>query len=148
MYQRILVAVDGSPVATRALTEAINLAKDQHAHLRIVHVIEGPYAYYAVDGVPPETIAAIEQAWRQAGQKIQDQSADLARQGGIQPEIALLEQEERVSSLIVAEATRWHADLIVLGTHGRHGLEHLLLGSVAEGVVRTARLPVLLLRGP
>lgn len=148
MYTRILVAIDGSVPSNRALREAIGLARDQMAQLRIVHVIEDPYAYYTEDSIPPETIAALEQTWRQVGQKILDQAADLARQEGIQPETTLLEQEERVSTVIVTEAARWHADLIVLGTHGRHGLEHLLLGSVAEGVVRTAPVPVLLLRGP
>jgi nucleotide-binding universal stress UspA family protein len=47
---------------------------------------------------------------------------------------------------ILAEASRWGANLIVMGTHGRHGLAHLILGSVAEGVVQRAALPVLLLR--
>lgn len=45
------------------------------------------------------------------------------------------------------EAERWGAELIVMGTHGRHGLQHLWLGSVAEGVVRSSPVPVLLVRG-
>jgi nucleotide-binding universal stress UspA family protein len=53
---------------------------------------------------------------------------------------------QRVSRVIVDDATRWHADLLVVGTHGRHGIEHLLLGSVAEGVARTAPGSVLLVR--
>jgi nucleotide-binding universal stress UspA family protein len=47
---------------------------------------------------------------------------------------------------ILAESARWGADLIVMGTHGRHGLAHLILGSVAEGVLRRATVPVLLVR--
>lgn len=147
MYQRILVAVDGSPASKRALAEAIRLASDQHALLRIVHVIDDPYAYYAGDGVSPDTIATVESAWRQAGQTILDSAANLARQNGVQPETALLEREDRPSTVIVDDAKQWNADLLVLGTHGRHGLEELLLGSVAEGVVRTSSVPVLLLRG-
>jgi nucleotide-binding universal stress UspA family protein len=51
------------------------------------------------------------------------------------------------ADLIAAEADAWPADLIVVGTHGRRGVRRLLLGSVAEGVVRTATKPVLLIRG-
>ena len=54
---------------------------------------------------------------------------------------------ERIASILVAEATRWPADLIVIGTHGRSGFSRVLFGSVAEGVVRTAHTPVLLIRG-
>ena len=53
----------------------------------------------------------------------------------------------RVPNLIVEDARRWKADLIVIGTHGRRGLSKLLLGSVADGVVRTAGMSVLLIRG-
>jgi len=148
MYQRILVAIDGSPTANRALIEASRLAHDQHAHLRILHVIDDPYAYFAVDGTPPETIVTVEQAWRQIGQAILDQAAEEARLEGVQPEIALLEQDERTSTAIVADAQQWHADLLVLGTHGRHGLGELLLGSIVEEVVRAAAIPVLLLHCP
>jgi len=147
MYQHIEVAIDGSPTSDRALIEAIKLAHDQHANLRIVHVIDDPYAYYEGDGVSPETIARLEQAWRDAGEKILAHAIELASQKGIRPETGILEREDRVSAVILDDAARWHADLIVLGTHGRHGLQHLLLGSVAEGVVRTAVVPVLLLHG-
>jgi nucleotide-binding universal stress UspA family protein len=148
VYQRILVPVDGSKPSKQALEEAINLAKDQHAVTRIVHVIEDPYAFYAADGLSPETIATIEEAGRQAGQQVLEDSAALARQAGLLVEAALVENAGmRTSGAIVDEAKRWRADLIAMGTHGRHGLAHVFLGSVAEGVVRTTPVPVLLVRG-
>lgn len=52
----------------------------------------------------------------------------------------------RVAYLIASQATNWPADLIVMGTHGRHGVSHLFMGSDAESVVRTSPVPVLLLR--
>jgi nucleotide-binding universal stress UspA family protein len=62
-------------------------------------------------------------------------------------ETELLETEgKRVASVIDDDAKRWPADLIVIGTHGRSGISRLLLGSVAEGVVRGASVPVLLVR--
>jgi nucleotide-binding universal stress UspA family protein len=54
---------------------------------------------------------------------------------------------QRVADRIVEAAKRWEADLIVMGTHGRHGIQHLVLGSVAEAVIRSAPVPVLLVRG-
>lgn len=149
MYTRIVVATDGSKTAALALQEALPLAGDPRARLRIVHVIDSPYAYadawYAAVSVDVE---AIRRAWRRAGQEILDQGAALVRQAGVQVETALLERDgRRTSRTIVDDAQRWRAEVIVLGTQGRHGLEHLLLGSVAEGVARTASMPVLLVRG-
>lgn len=144
MYKRILVPVDGSDVSTRALQEALRLAKDEQARVRIVH---------AVHEVPPPTGAAYVDydAYRQAameeGRAILDKALTLARQAGLEPETKLAPvQTEGASGAIVEEARRWPADLIVMGTHGRSGLLHLLLGSVAEGVVRRAPTPVLLVR--
>ena len=57
------------------------------------------------------------------------------------------EPTRRVPDVVVAEAKRWPADLIVAGTHGRRGLSHLFLGSVAEGIIRISTVPVLLIRG-
>lgn len=77
------------------------------------------------------------------------QSEVRAREANITAETALLETfgVTRVATEIVEAAKKWPADLIVLGTHGRRGFVHLLLGSVAEDVVRMAATPVLLIRG-
>jgi nucleotide-binding universal stress UspA family protein len=53
----------------------------------------------------------------------------------------------RIGHLIADEAARWHADVMVMGTHGWHGFSHLLLGSEAETAIRAASMPVLLVRG-
>lgn len=146
MYKRVLVAVDGSPASIQAVGEAIAVAKDQQALLRAVHVIEDvPAMYFAyADGA---NLAMLEASVRQAGQEALDRAAATARQADVAMETFLLpHNRERVGEVIVAEARAWPADLIVLGTHGRHGLAHLLLGSVAEAVVRAAPVPILLVR--
>ena len=80
-----------------------------------------------------------ERALAQAGEKV--------RLAGMTPDTALHEAKgERIAKVIEDEAKRWEADLIVIGTHGRSGLSRLLLGSVAEGVARSAAVPVLLVR--
>ncbi len=147
MYARILVAVDGSGPSTRAFREALRLAADQRAVLRIAHVVDlgvalAPWAEPAfID------YATLDSALHEAGRRILDGAVAEARAAGLEPESVSLETEvDDPAAEILAEAERWGADLIVMGTHGRHGLAHLILGSVAEGVVQRSRVPVLLLR--
>lgn len=146
MYQRILVAFDGSPVAGRALRDAIKLAREQHAQLRIVSVVDlGPVYWVPLTGI---NVAEIEQAVIQQTQKELSDAVALARRHGLDAETTVRRTDgRRVTDEIVAEAKSWPADLIVLGTHGRGGIERLVLGSVAEGVARGAPVPVLLVRG-
>ena len=145
MYQRILVAVDGSDTSNHALLEAINLAKDQRATLRVVSVIDEVGIYTGGQVIDP---APIVESWIKAGREILDKSQKLAYATGINAETKLIEIEnagERIEDAIVEEAQAWHADLLVTGTHGRSGLKHLLMGSVAEGIVRNSPVPILLI---
>jgi len=145
MYQRILVPIDGSATSERALQEAINLAAGK-AQLRLVYVIEQVYPLDA-EGYAYIDYEALQEAVRSTGERTLAQAAEKARPSGITAETALLDKPgERVASVIDNEAVSWKADLIVIGTHGRSGLSRLLLGSVAEGVVRGASVPVLLVR--
>lgn len=149
MYRRILVALDGSGTSERALREAIRLAREQRARLRLVHVVDE----FAAKARPAASLDEFWKAARAAGRRLLEDAAARATKAGIEPETKLLEIRSlgslvrRVPSLIVGEAGRWGADLIVIGTHGRRGISKLLLGSVADGVVRTATTSVLLVRG-
>ena len=149
MYKKILVAVDGSSTSTAALGEALALAKDGDAKLRLLHVVDSPYAYPDVMyGHVAGDLEELRRAWRKAGLEILDEAVAQARRAGLEPETRLLESNGlRVSGAIIEEARQWGADLIVVGTHGRRGLDRLLLGSVAEGAARTAPVSVLLVRG-
>ena len=98
----------------------------------------------------PYLVADYQKAMREAGQKVLATCAATARQAGIEVDtkFAILEvMAQHICDAINEEAKRWPADLIVIGTHGRHGFNHLLLGSVAEGVIRLATKPVLVIRG-
>jgi nucleotide-binding universal stress UspA family protein len=147
MYARILAAVDGSEPSMRAYREAMRLAADQQAVLRVAHVIDLGLALVPwADGAVID-YDALETALRESGVRILEAAAAEARTTGSEAETVLLEtDDDNPAAEILTEATRWGADLIVMGTHGRHGLAHLILGSVAEGVVRRASVPVLLLR--
>jgi len=147
MYQRILVPIDGSPTAERGLAEAIKLGRLTGAQLRLVHVVdELSFALSASQGMATMTGDVLDML-REAGAEILAQGAASVRAAGLQVDTVLKDSfAGRVSDLVVREAGAWPADLIVLGTHGRRGVGRLFLGSDAETIVRSAPVPVLLLR--
>jgi len=145
MYARILVAIDGSSTSDRALQEAIALAKDQKAELRLVHVVDR--APLAPDYIELVDESEIDKIFTEAGQKVVADGLAQTKAAGITATSTLLQTvAERVANVIIDEAKHWPADLIIVGTHGRHGIGHFFLGSVAEGVSRNAAMPVLLIR--
>lgn len=150
MYKRILVPIDGSPTSERALQEAIMLAAGNtpaaKAQLRLIYVIEEPYPLDAESYVFIN-YATLQEAMRQTGERILALAAKTVQLAGLTAETAVLEAHgERTAHVIDGDAQRWKADVIVIGTHGRSGVGRMLLGSVAENVVRGASVPVLLVR--
>lgn len=147
MYKHILVAVDGSDASNSALQEAIKLAKEMEARLRIVHIIDVVTLNWDAEF---GDFNAIIKAMSKSGEEILNKALTVAREAGITAEMKLVKIEtlgHRITEMIAEEANQWPADLIVIGTHGRRGFNRLLLGSVAEGVVRVVTKPVLLIRG-
>lgn len=150
MFKRILVAVDGSHTAELALQEAIKLAKELRAKLRIVHVVDVVNINLAVEFPNPSNPSGISDAMTRSGQEILRKAEAAAHAAGVQVVTRLIEIDtlgQRIPEVIAADAKVWPADLIVIGTHGRRGLSRLFMGSVAEGVARVATKPVLLIRG-
>jgi nucleotide-binding universal stress UspA family protein len=146
MYSRILVAIDESPASERAVEHAAGLARQLSAALCILHVVEMGWLTLGPElAVDVETNA---EARRAAGKRLLASASERARAAGIEAEIKLGETGapmERIATEITGEAARWGADLVALGTHGRRGVERLVLGSVAEGVARHSAVPVLLI---
>jgi nucleotide-binding universal stress UspA family protein len=146
MYKRILVAFDESRVAERALHEALMLAKDGESAVRVVHAVD--VMFPATTDMVYVDLETYREDRVRAGRQVLDRAAALAKEAGVEAELGVLEVEgSRFSNAILDDAKRWPADLIVVGTHGRGALIHLLLGSVAERIVRHARVPVLLVGG-
>jgi len=149
MYSKILVAVDESETSRHALQQAIELARKLSASLRMVHVLDMSWL-----PIGPEVAidtAALSEARRGVGEKIIAAARDTAKAAGFETEAALIETEtpmQQVAQAIAKETARWGADLVVLGTHGRRGFQHLMLGSVAEQTVRQSSVPVLLIPAP
>lgn len=145
MYQKILVPVDGSFTSSLALQEAIRLAKQLGARLELVHVYED--AIYLVDE-NYFNYEELQKTIHSCGEKILVSAAGIVSAADVPVETRLIQSNnERIASILVEEAKRWQAELIVIGTHGHSGFSRLLLGSVAEGVARSASVPVLLIRG-
>lgn len=135
-FQNILVPTDFSEPAERAAQFAAVFAEKFDAKLTLLHVWETPSTYDYGQGLDWPTEELARQAQKSLDVALAKLREALPRaQGRVVPGVAL----ER----ILAEAKDMNADLIVMGTHGRRGLSHVFLGSVAERVVRRSPIPVL-----
>jgi nucleotide-binding universal stress UspA family protein len=146
MYSKILVPVDGSDTSNAGLDEAIKLAKVHGGELCLMHIVNE----FILDATyaPGAYSADLFEAMRKGGQEILDAAEKRMQTQGIKPACVLVESIGGVAAdLILEQAKSWHADLIVMGTHGRRGIFRLAMGSDAEQVVRAATIPVLLIRG-
>lgn len=144
MYKRILVPVDGSASSMSGLNEAVRLARTGRAKLRILHVVDG-IAFTGEHG--PFTATA--ESFRESGRKLIQEVRLRVKKQPVQADALMVENLlGRAAESIVKEAGKWRADLIVMGTHGRRGFNRLILGSDTDLVVRTASVPVLLVRPP
>ncbi|MFO1219733.1 MAG: universal stress protein [Burkholderiaceae bacterium] len=147
MYKKILVPIDGSETAARGLDEAIALAKATGASLHLVHAIEA--VPVAAEMMTAEVWDALMQGLRANGEQLLGEATAATGKAGVNTTRHLLELPgERVADAILSEAKAAGCDLIVMGTHGRRGFQHVLLGSDAERVLRLSPLPVLAVRHP
>jgi nucleotide-binding universal stress UspA family protein len=151
VYSRILVTLDGSELAERVLPHALSLARCYSATVELVRAYAPPpsvisaSAATALPGTGPivdpgPVMAAGEE---EAEAYLQEVAERFAGEGIV---IERLRPDGPAAESIVAEARRSGADLIAMTTHGRGGLGRLVLGSVADEVLRTAPCPVLLVR--
>ncbi len=148
MYKRIAVAVDGSDTSTAALNEAIKFARLMDSTLLVLHVCEEMPVYWNIEGVAALPMMDLAKVFIEAGKQLLHKDKERVAEAGVSVETRLVEDYSgRIGAVISEEAERWLADLLVVGTHGRKGLDHLLMGSVAEGVMRTSNIPLLLVRG-
>ena len=146
MFQRILVPVDGSHTAELGLNLAIGMARESGATLYVLHVV--PEFIVMQDAIGGAMYAdPLLAGMREAGRQTLAKAEAKVRAKGIKYRAILIEEPAvRVSEVIVSQAKKVKADVIVLGTHGRRGLQRMVMGSDAEGVVREAPVPVLLVR--
>jgi nucleotide-binding universal stress UspA family protein len=143
IFGHILVATDFTESAQRALDLAVEVARKFEAELTLVHCWEAPsYAYGGGLYVPVDLVTPIELG---ASRALEEALIELKKRV---PEARSVLRSGTAWEEILVAAEQIHADLIIVGTHGRRGLNRALLGSVAEKVVRMAKVPVLTVHGP
>jgi nucleotide-binding universal stress UspA family protein len=147
LFRSLLVPVDGSDPSNAARTLAVKLAADTNATLVFVNVVESDKIIASV--MPGQGFAdptpAID-SLRAAGTEMLKDAVATATAAGVKATSELLEGDciETVLSCAASHAV----DCIVIGSHGRSGLQRLMLGSVAEGVLRHSTVPVLVTKAP
>jgi nucleotide-binding universal stress UspA family protein len=147
MYDKILVATDGSNLSKKAVSSAISLATLTGASLVALKVVprypqsyfEGGLALQAVE------IGRIEKQWADEGQAVVDEVKKLAELQGVKTRPVTV-KSDIVSDAVIATAKKHKCDLIVMASHGRKGVKRLLLGSETNQVLTHSHIPVLVLR--
>ncbi|WP_418282259.1 universal stress protein [Halorubrum sp. DTA98] len=139
MYDEILVPTDGSPASDAAIDHAIDLADRYDARLHALYVVDGA-AYSTLEAGSEIVIEALESEGKEATERV----ASAATDAGVDSVTSVTSGTAYRS--IIDYADEYDIDMIVMGTHGRKGIDRYLLGSVTERVVRTSDVPVLTVR--
>ena len=142
MYKRVLFPTDGSPCSEQALREGLELAKNCGATATVLFVIENPLLTLPMlpEGIPYE--ADLYDDLKKSGEEVLERARRIAQEAGVTVD-TILHEGQPVPTIV--EFAKEH-DLVVMGTHGRGGLEKLILGSVTEGVLHRTDKPVLVIR--
>lgn len=148
MYRHLVVAIDGSSTSLNALEHATRLALSGNTKLTLVNVANpGEFMTLAPEFMQYESYEAAAMA---QGSEVLNEAADIARKAGVADVATHLlvaaKGAKEMAQELVNYADEQGSDLIVLGTHGRSGLMHLLMGSFAETVMRQSHLPLLVIR--
>jgi len=149
MYRHIFIAIDDSETSGKALEEAIAVARVHGAVLEIAHAIDEALVHvFHSGGVTTKNANELKHVLKSGGESVLASAVEKATTAGVQTRSHLLKGHgEHVDDLIAAAIKASGADLLVVGSHGRRGVRRLLLGSVAENLVRKVGISVLIVRG-
>jgi universal stress protein A len=144
---KILLATDGSKFSQAAADTVIAGFRTSESEVLVLQVVE-PLSFSVppqmARGYAPEMVERLQEKLKEARESVA-RTAELVRKAGFKTDSRVVENEIRTGILETADG--WHADMIVLGSHGEKGLKKFLLGSVAEFVARHAHCSVLVVRG-
>lgn len=149
MYKHVFIAIDDSRTSQKALTEAIAVAKAHDATLEIAHAIDEQLIHvFHAGGVTTTSAKQLKHVLETGGQDVLSRAVEQTQAAGVKAKTHLLKGHgEHTDDLIAAAVKSSGADLLVVGSHGRRGVRRLLLGSVAENLVRKVGVSVLIVRG-
>lgn len=147
MYERILVATDGSPLSDKAVSHAIDLAKLSGASVVALKVIPRYPRSYLEGGatVDMSEIKRIEAQWAEQAQTVLNKIKADGKVMGVSVKTSIA-KSDLIAESIIAAADKQNVDLIVMASHGRKGIKRLLLGSETQHVLTHSQVPVLVLR--
>lgn len=147
VYNKILVATDGSTLSKKAVSSAISLAALTGASLVALKVVPRYPQSYFEGGLALQAaeVGRIEKQWADEGQAVVDEVKTAAELQGVKTR-ALTVKSDVVSDAVIATAKKDKCDLIVMASHGRRGVKRLLLGSETQQVLTHSHIPVLVLR--
>ena len=141
MYKKILVPLDGSPLAEAVLPHAEALAKSEGAEITLLRVAAEPGAEFAFSD-PALAASVVRQMERETTAYMESETEILKREGY---NVTSLVREGPIAETILNVADEIHADVIAMSTHGHSGTRRWLMGSVADRVVSHAHIPVMLI---
>ena|SRR5690606_17166464 len=147
MYKRILVATDGSELSAKAVDSALNFAQLANAELIALNVI-APVSVSYWEGTPRSQMhdsTAANDAHSQAGHAIVHAVKELGKQKGINTQ-AITIKSDLIAESIIAAAQEYECELIVMASHGRRGINRMLMGNETLNVLTHSKIPVLVLR--
>ena len=147
MFKRILVPIDGSPTSELGLETAIKMAKSGGATLLLLQVVDENVLMQTTDFGGASYVDELLNSLREGGKEILAKASAKVQKQRVNFKSVLIENVgHTVSDAIIDQARKLRADTIVMVTHGRRGITRMVMGSDAEGVVRRATVPVLLVR--
>lgn len=143
MYRKILIPTDGSACANHAVAEALELAKALGAEVTFLYALENPLT---TGTASPEALPYSAQLWedlKAMANEALESATGAAKAAQVKSTAVRVDNRAPVQAILEAEADH---DLVVMGTHGRRGFNRWMFGSVAEGALRRAKRPFLLIR--
>lgn len=147
MYQKILIATDGSSLSRKAATHGIKLAELTGAQLVALNVVPRyPLSYFEGGmNVAVMDMGKIEKQWAENGLAVVEAVKQAAQEQGVKAK-AVTVKSDMVGEAIINAAKKHKCDLIVMASHGRRGVKRLLMGSETNHVLTHSHIPVLVLR--
>jgi len=142
---KLLIAIDGSEFSQAALQSVIDRPWNAGTEIKVLHVVEPPALLIGREmGAYDPEFETVWKALREQAKELVEKAAQKVRAAGFTVSTELVEGEPK--SLIIDVANEWHADMIVMGSHGWSGLNRFLMGSVSQAVVRHSHCSVEIIR--
>lgn len=141
-FKKILVALDFSGLSEKAFLTAVDLAKDLNASLHVIHIVQIHSA-----NIPESGMVHFDELQKKEEETAKARLAEYIEKNGGGLDISTTVLHGEPAAQINKTVRDAGVDMVVMGTHGRTGVAHLLMGSVAESVLRNAKVPVMCIKG-